>query len=62
MNAIRKMMPAKNIDKATVSKTNLSLISNEKYEDKKEAEKMTKEYLNEKLSYFYSHGGPIMDI
>jgi len=62
MNAIKKMMPAKSIEKITTNKTNLSLVSNEKYEDKKEAEKMTKEYLNEKLYYFYSHGGPIMDI
>ncbi len=25
-------------------------------------EKMTKDYLNEKLYYFYNNGGPIMDI
>ena len=59
MNAIKKMMVNENVDKNTTSKINLTLISKE---DKKEAEKMSKEYLDEKLSYFYSHGGPIMDI
>jgi len=29
---------------------------------KKPTEKMTIEYLNEKLAYFYSNGGPVMDI
>jgi len=29
---------------------------------KAELDKMTNEYLNEKLYYFYNNGGPIMDI
>ena len=57
MNAIRNKM--ENIDKSTTSKTNLTLVSKK---DKKEAENVAKDYLNEKLSYFYSHGGPIMDL
>jgi len=59
MNAIKKMMISEEVNKNSASKTNLTLVSKE---DKKEAEKMSKEYLNEKLSYFYSHGGPIMDL
>jgi len=59
MNAIRKMV--KEIINAD-AKTNLTLVSNENREEKKEAEKMSKEYLNEKMYYFYTNGGPIMDI
>ena len=60
MNAIRKLVSE--IIKVEESKTNLTLVSNESLEDKKDAEKMTKEYLNEKLYYFYTNGGPVMDI
>ena len=61
MNAIRKMMVSETTNKAE-AKTNLTLVSNENGEDKKEAEKMSKEYLNEKMYYFYNNGGPIMDV
>jgi len=61
MNAIRKMMISETANKAD-KKTNLTLVSNENREDKKEAAKMSKEYLNEKMYYFYNNGGPIMDI
>ena len=61
MNAIRRMM-ASEIIKAGESKTNLTLVSNEDLGDKKETVKMTKEYLNEMLHFFYEQGGPIMDI
>lgn len=30
--------------------------------EKRAAEKRIKAYLNEKLTYFYNNGGPIMDI
>ncbi|MDD3363628.1 MAG: hypothetical protein PHZ03_01455 [Syntrophomonas sp.] len=36
----------------------ISLVSKKGLEDKK----VTLEYLNEKLTYFYNNGGPIMDI
>jgi hypothetical protein len=36
----------------------ITLVSNKDLEDKK----VTLEYLNEKLAYFYNNGGPIMDI
>jgi len=62
MNAIRKLMTSEEVNKTSGDKTNLTLVSNENREDKKEAEKMTMEYLNEKLYYFYTNGGPVMDI
>jgi len=62
MNAVRNMLPTECGEKITVSNISLSLVSNEKQVVKNELERMTKDYLNEKLSYFYSHGGPIMDI
>ena len=61
MNAIRNMMVSE-INKAKESKTTLTLVNNEDPKDKKEAEKMTKVYLDEKLYYFYTNGGPVMDI
>jgi hypothetical protein len=61
MNAIKKMMASKEAKK-TGDRTSLTLVRNEKAENKKEAEKKTKEYLNEKLYYFYINGGPVMDI
>ena len=60
MNAIRKMV--KEIVNKADAKTNLTLVCNENREDKKEAANMSKEYLNEKMYYFYTNGGPIMDI
>ena len=59
MNAIKKKMTSEEVNKTSDSKTNLNLVSTE---NKKEAEKMTKDYLNEKLYYFYTNGGPVMDI
>jgi hypothetical protein len=61
MNAIKKTMVSKETNK-TEANTNLNLVEDKKTEDKNEAEKMTKEYLNEKLYYFYTNGGPVMDI
>ena len=62
MNAIRKMMTSEEVNKNSASKTNLTLVNNENRDDKKKAEKMSKDYLNEKLYYFYTNGGPVMDI
>ena len=61
MNTIRKMMVSETTNKAD-AKTNLTLVSNENRAAKKEAAKMSKEYLNEKMYYFYTNGGPVMDI
>lgn len=59
MNAMREFMPDK---KSNEKQPKMTLVNNEMNADKKEADKMTKEYLNEKLYYFYNNGGPIMDI
>ena len=40
----------------------ISLESIKNLQDRKAAEKMTTEYLNEKLAYFYNNGGPIMEL
>ena len=40
----------------------IPLVSRKKREDKKVADGMTLEYLNEKLAYFYNNGGPIMEL
>jgi hypothetical protein len=40
----------------------IALVSRRKREDKKATDGMTIEYLNEKLAYFYNHGGPIMEL
>ena len=40
----------------------IPLVSKKKREEKKAAEPMTAEYLNEKLAYFYNNGGPIMEL
>ncbi|MDD3363629.1 MAG: hypothetical protein PHZ03_01460 [Syntrophomonas sp.] len=50
--------------KITIKTNGADIISLEskKNMDKKEAERMTVEYLNEKLTYFYNNGGPIMEL
>ena len=40
----------------------LTLVPDMAPEEKREAEERIKQYLNEKLAYFYNNGGPIMDI
>lgn len=40
----------------------IPLVIRKKREDKNVAERMTIEYLNEKLAYFYNNGGPIMEL
>jgi len=40
----------------------IPLVTRRKREDKNAADGMTSEYLNEKLAYFYNHGGPIMEL
>ena len=59
MNVTIKMDPIyDNLDK----RPNLTLVPDMTPEEKREAEEMIKQYLNEKLAYFYNNGGPIMDI
>lgn len=40
----------------------IPLVSRKKRENKKAADGMTLEYLNEKLAFFYNNGGPIMEL
>ena len=58
MNAIRDMYGKEKTEKA-VGKPNLTVVKSEKV---KEEIKYTKEYLNEKMYYFYNHGGPIVEL
>lgn len=61
MNAMREFITTVEKDNTTEKRNSLYLVSSEMKADKKEADKMTKEYLNEKLYYFYTNGGPVMD-
>jgi len=54
MNAARKMDPI--YDNLADKRPDMTP------EEKREAEERIKQYLNEKLAYFYNNGGPIMDI
>jgi hypothetical protein len=60
MNVARKMDPIH--DNLADKRPNLTLVPDMTPEEKKEAEERIKQYLNEKLIYFYNNGGPIMDI
>lgn len=60
MNAMRDFITAEK--PSTEKQENISLANSGAIIEKKEAEKMTKEYLDEKLYYFYTNGGPVMDI
>ncbi len=62
MNTVRKINASDIVHEIKENKSNLSLVSSKSHDNKNESEKMTKEYLNEKLYYFYTHGGPIMEI
>lgn len=65
MNAIRKMINQERVNKIATSKTNLTLVKTEKKDKNIEmvdGKFMTKDELNEKLAYFYEHGGPIMEL
>ena len=58
MNAERKLNPECPTDKApTPTKVTLKLINGTKNE-----KLVSIDYLNEKLTYFYNNGGPVMDI
>lgn len=62
MNAMREfIIGTETVDK-NEKRANMALIKKEEKAEAKEAGKMTKEDLNEKLYYFYNNGGPIMDI
>lgn len=60
------MNVAKEMKKTYVNPTkedrNLKLVVEMTAEEKKASEDRIKAYLNEKLTYFYNNGGPIMDI
>ena len=60
MNVARKMNTT--FEKRGDEKNILTLVPDMTPEEKREAEERIKQYLNEKLIYFYNNGGPIMDI
>ncbi|HPT70004.1 MAG TPA: hypothetical protein PKW50_07630 [Syntrophomonas sp.] len=64
MNAVRDMYSKYNAPKVTVKKPDLTLVSNEDADKEYviDGKRISKEYLNEKLAYFYENGGPVMDI
>jgi hypothetical protein len=57
MSLAKKEVEEKTIEASQEKKVTLKVIDGNKEEKAKSAD-----YLNEKLEYFYSHGGPIMDI
>lgn len=59
MNAMREFITS---HISTEKQNNISLVSNDTEIEKKEADKMKKEHLEEMLYYFYNHGGPKMDV
>lgn len=62
MNAMREFIKGTEAAEKNEKRINMALVKNEEKAETKEADKMTKEYLNEKLYYFYNNGGPVMDI
>jgi formate-dependent nitrite reductase cytochrome c552 subunit len=62
MNAVRGISPNVGINEIKSKQSKISLVSIEIKKERREVDKMTKEYINEKLYYFYNNGGPIMDI
>ncbi|MGE5458952.1 MAG: hypothetical protein ACM3NJ_00720 [Methanobacterium sp.] len=62
MNAMREFITGTEKAEKTEKRINVTLVRSEEKAEIKEADKMTKEYLNEKLYYFYNNGGPVMDI
>jgi len=60
MNVARKMNTT--FENRGDEKNILTLVPDMTPEEKREAEERIKQYLNEKLIYFYNNGGPIMDI
>ena len=60
MNVARKMDTT--FENQGDEKNILTLVPDMTPEEKREAEERIKQYLNEKLIYFYNNGGPIMDI
>jgi hypothetical protein len=58
MNAIRDMYGKDKTEKA-IRKPNLTVV---KSEAAKEETKYSKEYLNERMHYYYNNGGPVMEL
>ena len=64
MNAVRKISYRDSLCK-TEEKTNIYLVSNNSRKENSvlvAGKIMSKDDLNEKLAYFYEHGGPIMEL
>jgi len=64
MNAVRDMYNKPNAETKS-TKPNLTLVKNDGPDkDYKlvDGRWVSKDYINEKLAYFYENGGPIMDI
>ncbi len=63
MNAVRDIYNKPNAE-AKSTKPNLILVKNDgtNKDYKVDGRWISKEYLNEKLAYFYENGGPVMDI
>jgi len=64
MNAVRDMYSKYNVETKS-TKPDLTLVKNEATnKDYKlvDGRWVSKEYLNEKLAYFYENGGPVVDI
>lgn len=58
MNAMREFITEKNENTNRLNTASLSLMKETKNEEKR----ISKEFLDEKLDYFYNHGGPDMGI
>ena len=64
MNAVRKISYRDSLCK-TEAKPNIYLVSNNSRKENSvlvAGKIMSKDDLNEKLAYFYEHGGPIMEL
>lgn len=63
MNAVRDMYNKTNVEPKT-KKPDLTMVKDKANQDYKLADGrwVSKDYLNEKLAYFYENGGPIMDV
>jgi hypothetical protein len=63
MNAVRDMYNKTFVEPKT-KKPDLTMVKDKTNQDYKLADGrwVSKDYLNEKLAYFYENGGPIMDV
>lgn len=64
MNALREFIESPKKIVSTEKRTRFTVVSSEDKEDKVvlvDGRVMSKHELNEKMTYFYEHGGPVMD-